>query len=99
MMTNVIDPDQIAFLPLCFILDNVVLIHEVMDWAQQSHQPLIFLKLDFRKAFDKVNLHFLFAAMSKLGMHEHFINMVKILFQGAQAAVLVNGGRSKPFPI
>jgi hypothetical protein len=51
-----------------------------MDWAQQSHQPLIFLKLDFQKAFDKVNLDFLFAAIAKLGMHDHFIHMDKVLF-------------------
>lgn len=99
MMTNIIDPDQTAFLPLRFILDNVVLVHELLDWAKLSHQPLIFLKLDFRKAFDTVNLDFLLAAMTRLGMDKQFLDMVQLLFKGVQAAVLVNGGKSRTFQI
>ena len=99
MITNVIDPNQTTFLPLRFIMDNSILYHEVRNWAQCFYQSLIFLKVDFWKAFDKINISFLFVAMTKLGMDDQFIDMVKVLFQGAQAVVLVNGGRLRTFPI
>lgn len=51
---NVINLEQSAFLPLRFILDNLLLTHETMTWVEQSSQPLLFLKLDFSKAYNMV---------------------------------------------
>jgi len=47
---EVIDRDQIAFLPLKFILDNVILMNGTIDYAWHINQPLV-----FAKAYDKVN--------------------------------------------
>ena len=47
MLRDVISPEQMTFLLLRFILDNIVLIQETFHWAKASKQPLIFLKLDF----------------------------------------------------
>lgn len=55
VLSKIICDDQSAFLPGRFILDNIMLTHETIDWARHSHQPLIFLKLDFSKAYDKVD--------------------------------------------
>ena len=52
---GLVSPDQSAFLPLCFILDNLLLTMEAMAWAEVSQQPLIFLKLDFSKAYNMVD--------------------------------------------
>jgi hypothetical protein len=57
---EVISPDQSAFLPLRFILDNIFLIHETIAYAKKSRQFLVILKLDFSKAYDRVDLVFLF---------------------------------------
>lgn len=64
---EVISPDQAAFLPMRFILDNLFLMQETIEHAKKSEQPLLFLKLDFTKAYDKVDLDFLFRAMSLMG--------------------------------
>jgi hypothetical protein len=37
---EVIDYNQLVFLLLCFILDNLLLIQETMVWAETSGQPL-----------------------------------------------------------
>ena len=55
MLLEVISMDRSAFMPLYFILDNIMLKHETIDWTKCSKQPLLFLKLDFAKAYDKVN--------------------------------------------
>ncbi len=55
LLMEVIDSDQIAFLPLMCILDNVLLLaHETIDWSKAYETTLVFLKLDFAKAYDKV---------------------------------------------
>jgi hypothetical protein len=52
VLVEVINPDQSAFLPRRYILDNIVVTHETINWAKTSKQPLVLLKLDFAKAYD-----------------------------------------------
>ena len=46
---------KLGFLPLKVILDNILLTHGTIQWAKESHQDSIFLKLDFSKAYDRVD--------------------------------------------
>lgn len=97
ILSEIISDDQSAFLPGRYILDNIMLTHETVEWARHSRQPMIFLKLDFSKAYDKVD--FLFAAMCKMGLPVSFMAMVKILFEDAANHVNVNGRLSPEFQI
>ena len=54
LLVEVIDSDQTAFLPLRFILDNIILTHELIQWVKELCQEFIFLKLDFSKTNDRV---------------------------------------------
>jgi hypothetical protein len=81
VLMELISHDQSAFLPMRFILDTIFLTQETITHAKQSAQALLFLKLDFLKAYDKVDLKFLFLALQKLGFPELFIGMVQLLFQ------------------
>lgn len=76
-----------------------MLTNETIDRARHSQQPMIFLKLDFSKAYDKVDWDFLFAAMAKLGFPESFLSMIRILFRDASNHVNVNGKLTPDFPI
>jgi hypothetical protein len=50
---EVVDIDQTTFLPIMkYILDNILLMQETINWVQRSNQTLVFLKLDFVKAYD-----------------------------------------------
>ena len=51
-MLEMIHEDQTSFLPMRYILDNVLVQHEVIDWAKVSQQELLLLKLDFQKYYD-----------------------------------------------
>ena len=88
-----------AFLPLRFILDNIVLTQESLQWAKLSRQPTVFLKLDFSKAYDKVSWQFLFRTMRKMGVSEVFTKWVKLLFTGATAAVNLNSNPGENFTV
>lgn len=51
---EIIDVDQTTFLLIRYIINNVLLTHETINWAKRSKHDLIFLKFDFVKAYDKV---------------------------------------------
>ena len=55
LLEEVIDSNQTTFLPLWFILDNILLTKKKIQWAKEFRQDSIFLKLDFSKAYDKVD--------------------------------------------
>ena len=99
ILRDVISPEQTAFLPLRFILDNVVLTQETLHWAKTSRQPTIFLKLDFSKAYDKVSWTFLFHAMRGMNISERFISWVQLLFTNASATTNLNGTPGTSFGI
>ena len=99
ILMEFISLNQSTFLPMRFILDNIFLTQETITHAKQSIQSLLFLKLYFLKACDKVGLKFLFLALQKLGFPELFIEMVQLLFQQAIARILVNDKATIPFPI
>jgi hypothetical protein len=52
-------PSQSAFLPGRYILEGVVVLHETIHEMKRKKQKGIILKLDFEKAYDKVNWNFL----------------------------------------
>ena len=64
---KIISPNQTAFVPRRYVLDGVVVIHEVLhDFAKKNLSGII-LKLDFEKAYDKASWQFLEEVMVKKG--------------------------------
>lgn len=79
LLQDVISPNQLAFLPLKYILDNVLLQYETIQWMKESQQDLIYLKFDFTKAYDIVSWDFLFCVMGKIGILDSFTHIVQML--------------------
>ena len=53
--SRVIRPTQSAFLPDRNILEGVVILHETIHELQRKKMNGVLLKIDFEKAYDKVN--------------------------------------------
>ncbi len=87
---EVIDKEQFGFLPVKFILDNVLLVNETINQAWCNNQPLVVPKQNFAKVYDNVNWSFMFDAMATMGMVQEFIKMVKLLFKDAATIVYLN---------
>jgi hypothetical protein len=69
-LIEIIYHDRFAFLPIQFILDNIFLTYETIHYAKQSKQPLLFPKLNFSKAYDKVDLGFMFLVLAQAGFFQ-----------------------------
>lgn len=52
---KLISPAQTAFIPGRYILEGIVILHEVLHHLRVKHRQGIILKLDFEKAYDKVD--------------------------------------------
>lgn len=93
---EVINNDQIASLPLRFILDNILFTHDSLQRAKESSQDLIFLKFDFSKAYNGVAWTVMFQDMEQLGMPNFFINMIRLLLCDAFVSVKIINQVTKP---
>jgi hypothetical protein len=70
---KIIAKEQSAFIKGRFILESVVIAHEVLHTIHQSKQPGVILKLDYEKAYDRVNLDFLIEILESRGFGETWI--------------------------
>jgi hypothetical protein len=64
---------QSAFIRGRFILESVVTSHEVIHEVHRKGDKGLVLKLDYEKAYDKVNLEFLYEVLEIRGFSPTFI--------------------------
>lgn len=67
MLPLIIRPEQIGFIMGRYILDNVIIIWEGMEWARSSNHDTIFIKIDFKKAYDRIEQNFIIDILDALG--------------------------------
>lgn len=73
---SIIDPNQTGFIKGRNILEGVVVLHEVLHELKRSKQKGIILKIDFEKAYDRVNWSFLEQVMKGRGFPPLWISWV-----------------------
>ena len=55
--------------------------------------------LDFEKAFDRVDHHFLQQELQQYGFPQPFLDVVQVIYTNRRSRILVNGRLSTPFRI
>jgi hypothetical protein len=51
----VISPSQTAFLPGRNIMEGMIVLHEMIHEMHREKQDGVIMKIDFKKAYDKIN--------------------------------------------
>jgi hypothetical protein len=64
---KIISENQFGFVKGKYILDFVVALHEIVHEVKRKKQNGIILKIDFEKAYDKVNWHSLYNMLQQKG--------------------------------
>jgi hypothetical protein len=67
---TVIRSTQTAFMPERYILDGVLILHETIHELHRNNLDGVLLKIDFEKAYDKVNWPFLQQVLRMKGFNE-----------------------------
>lgn len=96
-MPDLISCNQTAFIKGRQIMDNFVATRELLQYIASSTNSVIFLKIDFAKAFDSINWDFLIRVMQARGFLFKWILWIKELLQSASSRVLINGEASEFF--
>jgi hypothetical protein len=83
-------PSQSAFLPGRYILEGVVVLHETIHELKRKRQRGLILKLDFEKAYDKVNWDFLQQVLRMKGFPSMWCQWMEKVVTKGSVGVQVN---------
>ena len=98
-MAAVLDGTQTAFLPGRWVGDNILCHLEEIDYLEVTKEPGVIIFLDFAKAYDRLDRDWLFRCMERLGFGGRAMRWARLLADGTQARVLVNGYPTAAFPM
>ena len=88
---NIINICQTAFIKGRNILDGVLSLHEILHEINTTKRRGVVLKLDFEKAYDKVQWDFLEKVMKDKGFSGRWINWVMSSIKGGKVSINING--------
>jgi hypothetical protein len=71
-----------------YILESVVVAHEVVHIIHKRKEPGIILKLDYEKAYDRANLDFLFEILATRGFSGKWIGWIESIVTGGSVGVI-----------
>jgi len=99
VIRNFVSDAQSVFVKGKNILGGVLIANEAVDEARRLGKEMILFKVDFEKAYDSVDLHYLDAVMLKMNFPTLWRKWISECVGSATASVLVNGSPIEEFPI
>ena len=72
VLDSIISVTRTGFIKGRFILENLVTSWEAMHWAKANNQNSAMILLDFEKAYDKIEWHFVIAMLKQCGFPDYF---------------------------
>ena len=87
---KMIGPSQTAFIPGRYIMEGVVMLHETIHELHRKKQDGVILKLDFKKAYDKLKLSFIQQVLRMKGFSPTWCEWISKVMSGGSVAVKVN---------
>ena len=72
-LPHIIHNNQMGFIQEKSIFDNIFIFWEMIAIAEETKQDLAILRLDFEKAYDKVDWIFLYEVMGRIGIPGDYI--------------------------
>jgi hypothetical protein len=86
----VVKPTQTAFMPGRHILEGVLVLHETIHELHHKKLDGVLLKIDFEKAYDKVNWSFLQQEMRMKGFHPKWYQWIHEFVSRGSVGIRVN---------
>lgn len=96
---RIVSPTQSAFIKGRFILESVVVAHELVHGIHKSGEPGVVLKLDYEKAYDRVSWKFLFDMLKSRNFDPIWIDWIKCIVMRGSIGIMLNGEDNSYFKI
>jgi len=98
-LPNIIHHNQTGFIKDRYIGETVRSIFDIMDLTAKLDIPGFLIFIDFRKAFDSLELNFLQKCLQSFNFGPNFIRWVMTFYKNIQSCVINNGITSNYFTI
>jgi hypothetical protein len=72
---------------------------DVINYVNENHAPGILAYIDFEKAFDTVNWHFMYQTLEAMNFGPNFIGYIKTMYHEIESCVMNNGHTSGYFKL
>jgi len=101
ILQRIIHPAQNAFVPNRTIHHNILSAHEIINKFRhfKGKKGYVALKLDMEKAYDRIELDFLFSCLEQLGFHATWIRWIKECVLTVSYSILINNEPSGLFKL
>ena len=90
----IMNPDQTGSVKGRYIGENIRLKQDLMFYTEKENLPGIAVFIDFRKAFDTIEWHYLEKALTHFNFGPNFLQWFKILHTDISSCILNNGHAS-----
>ena len=94
VITNIIHNSQTGLLKGRYIGENIRLLFEIIDNAEEENKPGLIFFSDFEKAFDSVDHTYKISCLKHFNFGEDFMKWVKLFNNDAKSCVTNNGNLS-----
>jgi len=88
---------QCSFRPQRSIRDQLFVVRQILEKFYAHDIDLRLLFIDFKKAFDSINQEKLLESLVSFGIPRKIERLVKMILEGAQGKVIVDGKIGNPF--
>ena len=99
VLATLINNDQTGFIAGRYIGENIRLLFDIMEYAEENDIPGLFLLIDFEKAFDSISWNFLNNILKFFNFGESIQKWVKTFYNNIKSAVNQGGNLSEFFCI
>ena len=99
VLPSIIHHNQTGYVKDRHIGETVRSIFDIMEFTDNENIPGILISIDFRKAFDTLEWHYLFSCLKTFNFGPDLINWVRTFYQNIQSCVINNGLASDYFTL
>jgi hypothetical protein len=87
---KIISPNQTAFIKGTYIVDGVVMLHEIIHELSQKKMQGVILKIDFEKAYDSVCWDFIEEVMERKSFNTRLRRWIMSTIKEGKVCVIIN---------
>ena len=85
--------EQAGFRKNCSTMDHTHIINKIREKYRSYNLPLCLVFMDFKKAFDSVEISAILTSLKTLGVDHHYIHLLKDIYSNCSSTIILNNNK------